>query len=144
MRRERIGYEFVTYIPKQLEDGVLYISPEYAVTAHLCCCGCGLEVSLPLAPAEWKLTFDGRVSLSPSIGRPGWPCESHYWIRDGRVVWAEKLSPATDRAHTARAEAARASYYDAQDSTPAAGAPSTKRAGRARRALRRLLRRGEL
>jgi hypothetical protein len=130
MRREQIGFEFVEFIPNELEERILYVSPEYAVTAHLCCCGCGLEVSLPLAPAEWKLTFDGRISLSPSIGRSGSPCESHYWIRDGRVGWAEKLSPATVRAHTARAEAARASYYDTQDSTPADGAQSTKRAGR--------------
>ena len=113
MRRERIAYEFVDYIPNDLEEGILYISPEFAVTAHLCCCGCGLEVSLPLAPFEWKLMFDGRsVSLWPSIGRAGWPCESHYWIRDCRVVWAEKLSPQSVEAHTARAEAARAAHFD--------------------------------
>jgi hypothetical protein len=131
MRRERIGYEFVQYIPRELEEGVLYISLEYAVTAHRCCCGCGTEVSLPLAPVEWKLIFDGpEVSLTPSIGRPGWPCESHYIIRQGRVLWLESLTPEIAAAHVRRAEAARASYYDTQDSTPAASAQGTKRAGR--------------
>jgi uncharacterized protein DUF6527 len=82
------------------------------VTAHCCCCGCGLEVSLPLAPFEWKLTFDGRsVSLWPSIGRADWPCKSHYWIRDGRVVWAEELSPKAVKAHMARADTARAAHF---------------------------------
>ena len=45
MKREKVDYKFVEYIPDDLEEGVVYISGEFAVTAHLCCCGCGREVS---------------------------------------------------------------------------------------------------
>jgi Family of unknown function (DUF6527) len=123
MRRERIGYEFVQHIPRELEEGVLYVSLEYAVTAHRCCCGCGAEVSLPLAPVEWKLIFDGpEVSLTPSIGRPGWPCESHYIIRQGRVLWLESLTPEIAAAHVRRADAGRAVYYGRDDESVTAAA----------------------
>ncbi|MFE6826932.1 DUF6527 family protein [Streptomyces sp. NPDC057690] len=69
----------------------MYISIRYALVTHLCCCGCGYEVVTPLAPREWKLTFDGvAISLHPSIGNWSFPCKSHYWIRSNTVAWARQ------------------------------------------------------
>lgn len=92
-KRETIRHEFVEFIPAELEEGVLYISIPYTTTTHLCACGCGNKVVLPLHPTHWKITFDGEtVSMSPSVGNWSFPCQSHYWIKEGRVVWAKKWS----------------------------------------------------
>lgn len=94
MKRYDIAFEFVDFIPRELEEGKLYISTAYATAAHLCCCGCGLKVATQLAPSEWSLTFDGEtVSLSPSIGNWSFPCQSHYWIRRSRIDWAGSFTP---------------------------------------------------
>ena len=88
-----ITHKFVDLIPDELEPEVLYVSLDYATVTHLCFCGCGQEVVTPLSPTDWKLTFDGvSISLSPSIGNWSFPCRSHYWIRSGRILWAENRS----------------------------------------------------
>jgi hypothetical protein len=79
---------FVEEIPEDLVPGTLYICIPYATAVHLCACECGREVVTPLTPVDWRLTFNGRVSLSPSIGNWGFPCRSHYWIVDERVRWS--------------------------------------------------------
>ncbi|MBX9845951.1 MAG: hypothetical protein K2Z80_29520 [Xanthobacteraceae bacterium] len=85
--------QFVEFVPDLLEAGVLYISRRYATAAHLCCCGCGIEVVTPLNPAKWRLTeSNGRVSLSPSVGNWSQPCQSHYWITGNQVKWAGAMS----------------------------------------------------
>lgn len=88
-----LQHHFVDFIPDDLADGHVYVSMEYATVVHRCCCGCGAEVVTPLSPDDWRLSFDGEsVSLAPSIGNWSFPCRSHYWIRDGRVVWARTWS----------------------------------------------------
>ncbi len=90
---ERLGHEFVERIPERLEEGVLYVSILYATAMHLCACGCGREVVTPLTPTDWEIAFNGEtVSLSPSIGNWSFQCQSHYWIRRGRVRWARWMS----------------------------------------------------
>lgn len=84
--------EFVESFPTPLQPGVLYVSPEYSTAAHLCCCGCGEEVVTPLSRSQWVLTFDGHVSLRPSIGNRALPCRSHYFIDSGRVRWAREFT----------------------------------------------------
>jgi hypothetical protein len=112
MRRDTITHEFVELIPDVLGEGTVYVSPKYGTAAHLCCCGCGTEVTTPLAPAEWHLTFDGKtISLEPSIGRWGSPCQSHYWIREDRVVWGRQMSRAAIDTGRARVSARKAAYY---------------------------------
>lgn len=89
----RLDHRFVEFMPRDLEPGVLYISIEYATCIHACACGCGNRVVTPLSPDDWRVTFDGEtVSLWPSIGNWAFPCESHYWIRADKAVWAPKLS----------------------------------------------------
>lgn len=86
---EALSPRFVEFFPKALEPGVLYVSMEYATTAHQCACGCGEKVVLPLHPTDWWLTFDGKtITMRPSVGNWGFPCKSHYLITSNRIVWA--------------------------------------------------------
>lgn len=84
---------FVEFIPENLESGIIYISLKYSTAAHLCCCGCGQEVITPLNPAKWQLIEEeGCVSLNPSIGNWSFPCKSHYWIHENKILWASEMS----------------------------------------------------
>ena len=75
---------WVDDMPLSLEPGNLYISVKHRLTEHLCACGCGTEVSLPLSRSEWRIEYDGEfVSISPSIGNWRLPCRSHYIIENG-------------------------------------------------------------
>lgn len=86
-----IEYKFVKQIPKDIPDGILFISIEFETIMHKCCCGCGKDVITPISPNQWKLTFDGEsVSLYPSIGNWSFDCQSHYWIKKSKILWAEK------------------------------------------------------
>lgn len=88
-----IQHKFVEFIPDKLEDGILYISLEYATALHKCLCGCGREVVTPLSPKDWKMIFNGKtISLYPSIGNWQFPCRSHYWIENGLVVDADRYA----------------------------------------------------
>ena len=85
--------QFVKFIPKDLLQNSIYVSIENEVTAHLCPCGCGEKIFIPLTPIGWKMTFDGEsVSISPSIGNWQLNCRSHYWIENNKVVWSENWS----------------------------------------------------
>lgn len=86
-----LQHKFVEFIPKAVEEGVLYISVEYCTAIHKCVCGCGNEVVTPISPTDWKLTFDGKsVSLYPSIGNWNFACQSHYWIKNSDVLFADR------------------------------------------------------
>lgn len=90
-----IDHKFVEFIPeqKEMEDGVVYVSLEYDTAIHNCMCGCGEQVVTPLSPTDWKLTYNGEsISLYPSIGNWEYDCRSHYWIKKGKVLWAEDWS----------------------------------------------------
>lgn len=92
---DRLQPRFVEEIPDDLDEGVLYVSLEHRSMLHLCACGCGSEVVLPLTPLDWRLTYDGEdVSLTPSVGSWSLPCRSHYVVERGRVRWAGGMSAA--------------------------------------------------
>ncbi|WP_165490193.1 DUF6527 family protein [Propioniciclava sinopodophylli] len=94
MPASRLDPVFVDRFPEPLEADRIYVSIRYNTTAHLCACGCGLEVIAPLSPAQWRFTYDGRnVTLKPSIGNWNLPCQSHYWIDHGRIRWANRFTP---------------------------------------------------
>jgi hypothetical protein len=84
--------EFVTHVPEALDQGRLYVSMSFATAIHLCACGCRSEVVTPFRPGQWRLLFDGTVTLRPSIGNWSLPCRSHYLIDHNRVVWARTWS----------------------------------------------------
>lgn len=108
----RFTTEFVTSAPATLADGVLYVSIPYATLLHLCACGCGNEVALPLSPADYSLTYDGdTITLRPSVGNWSSPCRSHYLIRFSRVVWADDWDDRKIEAGRARDYQRRAAHY---------------------------------
>lgn len=114
MKLLSIEHKFVEFIPEKIEPGRLYISLEYNTASHLCACGCGCEVSTTISPTDWNITYNGRsVSLSPSIGNSNFPCKSHYWIRGGRVVWENRMTPQLTALSRARDKAAKAREYGA-------------------------------
>ena len=88
MRIRQIEHAFVKYVPDVLDDGILYVSIPFATATHKCFCGCGWEVTTPIAPNAWELTYNGQsISLNPSVGSRNLNCKSHYWIRENRVDW---------------------------------------------------------
>lgn len=111
-RRTYIRPEFVEFIPKEREEGVVYVSMKYATAVHNCLCGCGLKVVTPISPVGWRLTFDGEtISLWPSIGNWEFPCRSHYFIRRSRIIWAGNMSKARIERGRARDQAARDMHF---------------------------------
>lgn len=148
MRRSSIAFEFVDAIPERVQEGILYVSTRHRVAVHACCCGCQSEIITPISPVKWSLTFDGKsISLSPSIGNWGIPCESHYWIDKGLVRWAERWSQEEIQQGRAYTATQQEKYYSraepAQPAQPAvdAGLPvagSNSRPSLWLRALRRL------
>lgn len=88
-------HKFVKFIPpkEELKAGVLYISIDYGTIIHKCCCGCGNEVVTPLSPTDWRMTYNGEtITLYPSIGNWNFDCQSHYWIKNNKVIMAGQLS----------------------------------------------------
>lgn len=85
----KLETQWVKTMPEVLEDGVLYISPEYYVAIHNCACGCGNKVVMTIdRDYGWILSYDGDgVSFSPSIGNFNFPCKSHYYIKNNVIEW---------------------------------------------------------
>lgn len=148
MRHSIIRHKFVEYVPRGLQEGVLYISMRYRTAVHRCACGCGNKVVTPIRPSEWKLLFDGdTVSITPSIGNWQFPCRSHYWIKKNQIRWAGQWTDDQILAGRTRDQRDRERYFAqtaGKDSPqhpgegPASSAPSDARHGPWRR-LRRWL-----
>lgn len=113
MKLQQIQPRFVELIPKELDDGVLYISEKYKVAVHKCASGCGEKVVTPLSPADWQVRRQGElVSLYPSIGNWNFECRAHYWIRANQIVWAAGMSNAEVDRVQARDRRDKARYID--------------------------------
>jgi hypothetical protein len=111
-----IALERVDYLPRELSPGILYVSEEYKVAGHLCACGCGNKVVVPLGPAEWTFHENaGRPTLRPSIGNWQLPCRSHYVISDGRIDWGDQWSEAAVVAGRRAEDVRRKAYYSKMD-----------------------------
>jgi hypothetical protein len=110
----RFAMQRVHYMPKELKPNVLYVSEEFDIAIHLCACGCGLKVKTPLGPTEWSVeeTKEGP-SLRPSVGNWQHPCQSHYWIDRGNVIWAEKWTAEQIAAGRRNEEERSRAYYKA-------------------------------
>ncbi|HUF72864.1 MAG TPA: DUF6527 family protein [Gammaproteobacteria bacterium] len=111
-RTATLQYRPVDTIPRAIDEGVLYVSQEYATVVHKCCCGCGHEVVTPLGPTDWKIAIVGdAVSVYPSIGNWSLPCRSHYSIDRGHVRWAAQWSEAQISYGRARDRIAKQRLY---------------------------------
>lgn len=109
----RIDLARVEFIPKELKPGILYVAEEFGAAVHLCACGCGSKVSTPLRPAEWALEqTESGPSLTPSVGNWQLPCRSHYWIREGKIVWSGQWSAAQVEAGRRAEEERRTTYFE--------------------------------
>ena len=102
MKAMTLNSVFTTSIPATPETETLYVSLEYRTAVHLCACGCGAKVVTPLGPNDWVLSFDGTVSLRPSIGSGQQPCRSHYYIRHDHIDWLPRISARATEAAIAR------------------------------------------
>jgi hypothetical protein len=112
VREQSMRPLYVEFVPKTLEDGVLYISRRFRTASHRCCCGCGTKIVTPLRETEYQLTERGdRVSLSPSIGNWNHPCQSHYLIQDNQVVWAGPMSQAEIRIGRVRDDELKEAHF---------------------------------
>jgi hypothetical protein len=118
--------QFVRAVPDALDNGVIYVSIEYRTAVHKCACGCGRHVITPLAPAQWRLIYDGKVSLHPSIGNWSFPCRSHYWIRNNAVAWAEQWSDAQIAMARTHDQQSVDRYYGEPPATPVVAAAAQK------------------
>lgn len=107
----KIRLKRVKYMPKVLEPGVLYYAEEFGAATHLCPCGCGHKIQTPMGPSDYSLRMDkSGPTLFPSIGNWQRSCRSHYWVRNGEIVWDQSWSEAKIAAGRA-AEAARDHAY---------------------------------
>ena len=82
--------EYNEHIPKELEEGKLYISDRFGVAIHLCACGCGEKTVTPIGKGGWTLTKSGnKVTLRPSIGnfKGGTPYHAHYYVTENKIQW---------------------------------------------------------
>lgn len=109
----KIEIQQVHFIPKELLPGILYVSKEFGIATHLCASGCGSKVVTPLGSTEWSLDVkNNKPTLYPSIGNWQLPCQSHYWIREGEIVWADKWTPEQIVAGRHAEEERRQAYYN--------------------------------
>lgn len=110
---KKLNHRFVEYIPKDLEEGILYISIRFGTAVHKCACGCGNKTVTPLSPTDWELKYNGEsVSLNPSIGNWSFPCQSHYWIINDEIRWADKWSKEKIQANRVRQQINKKRYFN--------------------------------
>ena len=80
------------YLPEDgtLEENKFYISEKWGGSSHLCFCGCGMKIYIPLSehPDEhdWRLEKhkDGKITVSPSLLHMN-GCKSHYIITKNKA-----------------------------------------------------------
>ena len=79
---------FVERMTSDIKEGTLYVLPHFEVAIHNCMCGCGEKVVTPLGDGQWSWSYDGNnATLSPSVGNFQYDCKSHYFLRQGKVLW---------------------------------------------------------
>jgi hypothetical protein len=101
----------VERFPKAPEQGKLYWSKEFEISGHLCACGCGDFIQLPITPVDFRISIGANgPTLRPSVGN--WNvCDAHYYITNGEVQWLPRMTSAQIAAGREYEDARRASYY---------------------------------
>lgn len=97
-RRRKYQTHWVEDLPENPEKDAVYVigGREYPYYAAIVCPrkNCENIVHLEISTEfkkRWKLHEhrDGSTSLSPSIHVTNAPCRCHYFLRKGKIVWAE-------------------------------------------------------
>jgi hypothetical protein len=103
-RRPTYRAEFMNELPERLRPNILYAIGERVPwsAALLCPCGCGSVIQLSLLKKDspcWALVFRKRLvpTLIPSIQRTTGCC-SHFFLREGRVIWCPRAALSESRA----------------------------------------------
>lgn len=110
--RYNIELRTVEFMPKVLDDHVLYVSDRFKIATHMCPCGCRNKIVTPLGPYEWSISVKkGKPTLLPSIGNWQIPCRSHYWIKNGQVEWSYSWTDEEVKAGRRKEQAALESYF---------------------------------
>lgn len=84
IKKIQIELIYVEFIPniENMEFGKFYFSEKYKISNHLCVCGCGNQVPLPIKSNEWSLSKNNNTfSISPSILQR-FECKTHYIIQN--------------------------------------------------------------
>jgi hypothetical protein len=123
MKTKSLTPIFKESIPANIEPGNLYVSMLYETVVRLCACGCGTKVVTPFGPHDWAITFNGTVSLRPSVGNGQQACRSHYYVRNNHIDWLPPISKRATQSAAARDRAAHA-----QQPTPQVPQPRWRRA----------------
>lgn len=140
MKTRRMTHQFVESLPEPLSAGVLYVTNDRDLAAHLCACGCGKEVITPLSPTGWRLKLTPRgASLEPSIGNWSFPCRSHYVVRAGEVQVASDMPQWAIEQGRARDQSQRVKYYEERATGVAASSPIERHLGKPSSGWRRVL-----
>ena len=79
----------VEFIPRELEENVIYISERYKIAVHKCLCGCEQIAAMPLNELgetdgwDYVITEQGHITFTPSILNTHCPNRYHYIITNG-------------------------------------------------------------
>lgn len=100
LKQPGIVVEFLDDDPENPESGTLYLvgGRQHAWKAVMVCpCGCKGLIELNLAPPGpplWRVAGPegAPVTVHPSVWRTT-GCRSHFWIRNGEVVWCDDSKP---------------------------------------------------
>jgi hypothetical protein len=95
LQKGRYKFFFVEDLPDNFKDDEIFIGGKidsHWVVLMKCPCKCGDKIYLNTLQEEkpfWKLNVNDKneIALSPSIWRTK-NCESHFFIRNGQVEWA--------------------------------------------------------
>lgn len=89
-----------------IEPGEIWISHKHRTVNLRCPCGCGDLTVLSVHPSRWHVHFDGKsVSLAGPTGGSVWAssgCGSHYLVRDGAVIWLDRIDPSRHASYAKR------------------------------------------
>ena len=67
------------------------------------------------------------MSICPSIGNWSYPCQSHYFIKNNQIVWAEAYTAASIRRVQANDRRALDNYITSKNSAPQSSSGLTQR-----------------
>lgn len=91
---EQYRFEYVDDVPSNIVFKTIYLVGEqgyYWQFVMLCPCGCGSLLHMNLIndyKPFWSYEiFNNVISLTPSIDRRV-GCKSHFFIKNGKIVWA--------------------------------------------------------
>ena len=82
-------------LPSHIEPFEFHYSRRFEMAALACPCGCGHRVMLNLLDQHQLLIEEDLPTVVPSILVSDAPCVSHFFIRRGRVEWAQRWNEKT-------------------------------------------------